>query len=100
MEMENGIAFFYNEDEKNLAKDINLDEKLRYVTSMYDCFSVVTVLDKDGKLTRSELFNSLETKTFMNPSNCKPIGNSTMFIMGSTSMNFRKGSLKFGIVRL
>lgn len=99
MEMENGIAFFYNEDEKNLAKDINLHEKLKYVTSMHDCASVVTVLDKDGKLTRSQLFNSQEVKTLMMPSECKSIGNSAMFILGSKTLSIKMNKLRFGIVR-
>lgn len=95
----NNIAFFYNEDEDNMAKPVN-NPKPKLVNDFNECVAVMTILSPDGKLTRTSLFEAQEVKALFVPNLSTPFDTNKLFFVSIKPKLFGKNNFRIGTIVL
>ena len=95
----NNIAFFYNEDEDNMAKPVK-NPKPKLVNDFNDCVAVMTTLTPDGQLTRSSLFEAQDVEALFVPNLSSPFDTNKLFFVSIKPKLFGKNNFRMGTVVL
>ncbi|GJM34654.1 MAG: hypothetical protein DHS20C18_36550 [Saprospiraceae bacterium] len=98
LQNEDEVYFFYNDDKDNLRRP--LTAKPKKITNYKDCVAVVTIQDKNGKLSRKKLFGQKDTDALFVPGYSKQISKNELFFVAQRYRLFAKTDFQLGIVRI
>lgn len=93
------VLFFYNEDEDNMAKPVN-NPKPKLVSRFDECVAVMTILDKDGQLTRKQLFEAKDVSSLFVPKNSSAFNNNQLFFTALKPRFLAKSNFHIGTVSI
>lgn len=101
MVTDDNIYFLFNENKKNIDKNITDPDKIRVVSQVSgkNCVAVIAHIDENGKLERNPLFSQKDAKSLLIPKLSKQIDDSTIFYFTIRGGFFKAKKFRFGTIQ-
>ncbi len=94
------LYFLYNDDEKNLKRNITDPDKYKTVTNFRECVAVISHIDKNGEIVKKELFKKEDTGTLLMPKFSVEISETEIFVFLKRRRLIGKNVFRFGILEV
>ena len=94
------VYFLYNDDEKNLKRNITDPDKYKTVTNFRECVAVISHVDENGEIQKKELFSREDTGTLLMPKFSVGISDTELFVFLKRRRLLGKNVFRFGILEV